>query len=143
MTLAFKSLTLLTLLSAYPAYCLLTLLAHALPVCLFVSVCLSLSLFSQHLQFFSYGDWPPLLVKGCFIAHDSWLPWKRISMYFCQNISILRNFLREHFLKLNLLQLSKSMFCKNVAYLAVARGCSTWIHSLATAKRATFLQNIL
>merc|ERR1711942_418986 len=64
-------------------------------------------------------------------------------MYFCLNINILRNFLREHFFKLNLLQLSHSMFCKNVARLAVARGCHTWIRSLATAKRATFLQNIL
>ena len=35
------------------------------------------------------------------------------------------------------------MFCKNVAHLAVARGCHTWIRSLATGKRATFLQNIL
>ena len=35
------------------------------------------------------------------------------------------------------------MFCKNVARLAVAKGCHTWIRSLATAKRATFLQNIL
>ena len=55
----------------------------------------------------------------------------------------MRNFLREHFSKLNLLQLSHSMFCKNVARLAVARGCHTWIRSLATAKQAIFLQNIL
>ena len=51
--------------------------------------------------------------------------------------------MREHCLKSNLLQLSHSMFCKNVARLAVARGCHTWIRSLATAKQATFLQNIL
>ena len=55
----------------------------------------------------------------------------------------MRDFFREHCLKKNLLQLSHSMFCKNVARLAVARGCHTWIGSLATAKRATFLQNIL
>ena len=42
-----------------------------------------------------------------------------------------------------MLQLSHSMFCKNVARLAVARGCHTWIRSLATTKRAIFLQNIL
>ena len=41
------------------------------------------------------------------------------------------------------IQLSHSMFCKNVARLAVARGCHTWIRSLATAKQAIFLQNIL
>ena len=35
------------------------------------------------------------------------------------------------------------MFCKNIACLAVARGCHTWIRSLATAKQAIFLQNIL
>ena len=70
-------------------------------------------------------------IKGCFIAHGCWLP--------C--INILRHFLREHSLELNLLQLSHSMFCKNVACLAVARGCHTWIRSLATAKQATFLQN--
>ena len=35
------------------------------------------------------------------------------------------------------------MFCKNVAPLVVTRGCHTWIHSLATAKQAIFLQNIL
>ena len=51
--------------------------------------------------------------------------------------------MREHCLKSNLLQLSHSMFCKNVARLAVARGCHTWIRSLATAKQATFLQKIL
>ena len=53
------------------------------------------------------------------------------------------NFLMEHFLKLNLLQLSHSMFCKNFANLAVAGGCHTWIRSLAMGKRAIFLQNIL
>ena len=35
------------------------------------------------------------------------------------------------------------MFCKNVARLVVARGCHTWIRSLAMAKQAIFLQNIL
>ena len=35
------------------------------------------------------------------------------------------------------------MFCKNVARLTVARGCNTQMRSLATAKQATFLQNIL
>ena len=35
------------------------------------------------------------------------------------------------------------MFCKNVARLAVARGCHIWIRSLATAKQAIFLENIL
>ena len=57
--------------------------------------------------------------------------------------AILTDIIREHCSKLNLLQLSHSMFCKNVARLAVARGCHTWIRSLATAKRAIFLQNIL
>ena len=71
------------------------------------------------------------------------MPWKHISMYSRQNINTLRNFLRDHCLKLNLLQLSHSMFCKNVARLAVAKGCHTWIRSLTTAKRAIFLQNIL
>ena len=42
-----------------------------------------------------------------------------------------------------MLQLFDSMFCKNVARLAVARGCHTWIRSLATAKQAIFLQNII
>ena len=37
------------------------------------------------------------------------------------DINILRNFLREHCLKSNLLQLSHNKFCKNVARLAVAR----------------------
>ena len=55
----------------------------------------------------------------------------------------MRDFFREHCLKSNLLQLSHSMFGKNVARLAVAMGCHTWIRSLATAKRAIFLQNIL
>ena len=78
----------------------------------------------------------------------------------------MRNFLREHYLKLNLLQLSHNMFCKNIARLAVARErIHVWqplatakshcimlksirklIHvwqPIATAKRATFLQNIL
>ena len=83
------------------------------------------------------------LIKEWFIPHDIWLPWKHISIYSRQNINILRDFLREHCLKLNLLQFSHSMFCKNVARLAVARGCHTWIRSPATAKRAIFLQNIL
>ena len=61
------------------------------------------------------------LIKGCFIPHDSWLPWKHISMYSRKNINILRNFFREHCLKSNLQQLSHSMFCKNIARLAVAR----------------------
>ena len=42
----------------------------------------------------------------------------------------------EHCLKLDLLQLSYNMLCKNVTRLVVARGCHTWIRSLATAKRA-------
>ena len=52
-------------------------------------------------------------------------------------------FFSENCLRLNLLQLSHSMFCKNVACLAVAMGCHTWIHSLAMAKQAIFLKNIL
>ena len=59
------------------------------------------------------------------------------------NINILTDMAKEHCLESNLLQLSHSMFCKNIARLAVARGCHTWIRSLATAKRAIFLQNIL
>ena len=51
--------------------------------------------------------------------------------------------MREHCSKSNLLQLSYNMFCKNVARLAVAREHHTWIRSIATAKRAIFLQNIL
>ena len=82
------------------------------------------------------------LIKEWFIPHDIWLPWKHISMYSRQNINILRNFLREHCLKLNLLQLSHNMFCKNIACLAVARERIYVWQPLATAKRATFLQNI-
>ena len=37
------------------------------------------------------------------------------------NINILTDTIREYCLKLNLLQLSHSMFCKNIACLAVAR----------------------
>ena len=55
----------------------------------------------------------------------------------------MRNFLREHCLKLNLLQLSHNMFCKNIARLAVARERIHVWQPLATAKQATFLQNIL
>ena len=42
-----------------------------------------------------------------------------------QNINILTNIIREHCSELNLLQLSHSMFCKNIAHLAVARGHHT------------------
>ena len=83
------------------------------------------------------------LIKGCFIPHDSWLPWKHISMYSRKNINILRNFFREHCLKSNLQQLSSSMFCKNVARFAIARECIHVWQPLATAKQATYLQNIL
>ena len=55
----------------------------------------------------------------------------------------MRNLLRDYFSKPNLPHFSHSIFCKNVARLAVARGWHTWIRSLATAKQATFLQNIL
>ena len=91
------------------------------------------------------GEWylEYRLIKGCFITHDSWLPWKHISMYSRKNINILRNFFREHCLKSNLQQLSHSMFCKNIACLAVARERNYVWRPLATAKRATFLQNIL
>ena len=60
-----------------------------------------------------------------------------------QLINILRDLFKEHCLKLNLLQVFHSMFCKNVARLVVAMGCHTWICSLAMAKRVIFLQNIL
>ena len=80
------------------------------------------------------------LIRWCFIAFESWLTWKRIFILKNQHLRIL---LKEHCSKLNLLQHFHSMFCKNVAHLMVARGCHIWIHSLATAKRATFLQNIL
>ena len=68
------------------------------------------------------GEWylEYRLIKWCFIPHDSWLPWKHFSMYSHKNINILRNFFREHYLKSNLQQLSHSMFCKNIARLAVA-----------------------
>ena len=53
-------------------------------------------------------------------------------------------FIKEHCLKSNLLQLSHNMFCKNVARLAVAREPNyVWQPYNATAKRATFSQNIL
>ena len=42
-----------------------------------------------------------------------------------QNINILTNIIREHCSELNLLKLSHSMFCKNIARLAVARGHHT------------------
>ena len=83
------------------------------------------------------------LIKKWYISHDIWLPWKHISIYSCQIINILRNFLREQCLKLNLLQLSNNMFCKNIACLAIARECIYVWQPLATAERATFLQNIL
>ena len=38
---------------------------------------------------------------------------------FSLNINILRDFLKEHCLNLNLLQLSHSMFCKNIARLTL------------------------
>ena len=40
---------------------------------------------------------------------------------FLQQYQYFEKYLREHCLKLNLLQLSHSMFCKNIARLAVAR----------------------
>ena len=46
-------------------------------------------------------------------------------------ILILKDLFREHCLKLDLLQLSQSMFCKNGARLAVARGCHTWIRQMS------------
>ena len=61
------------------------------------------------------------LIKEWFIPHDIRLLWKHISMYSRQNINTLRNFLREHCLELNLLQLSHNMFCKNITCLVVAR----------------------
>ena len=52
----------------------------------------------------------------------------------------LQDILWESCLKLNFEQLSHSMFCKNIASLAVAmETCDPWI----LAKRAIFLQNIL
>ena len=53
-------------------------------------------------------------------------------VHVAENINNLRDFLREHCLKSNLQQLSYNMFCKNVARLAVAMGCHTWIRSIAT-----------
>ena len=44
-----------------------------------------------------------------------------LSIYHSENINILIDIIREHCSKLNLLQLSHSMFCKNIASLAVAR----------------------
>ena len=66
-----------------------------------------------------------------------------ISIYSRININILRKFSNDHCLKSNLQQLSYYMFCKNIARLAVAKGCHTWIRSLAVAKQAIFLKNIL
>ena len=39
----------------------------------------------------------------------------------CLNINIFTNVMREHRSELDLQQLSHSMFCKNIASLAVAR----------------------
>ena len=83
------------------------------------------------------------LTKGCFIDDGCWLLWKHISMFSRENNNILRNFLREHCLKSNLQQLSHSMFCKNIARLAVARERNYVWRPLATAERAIFSQNIL
>ena len=44
-----------------------------------------------------------------------------LNIYNCQNINILTDMIREHSSGLNLQQLSHSMFCKNIARLAVAR----------------------
>ena len=44
-----------------------------------------------------------------------------ISMYSRLNMNIFKKLLTEHCLKSNLLQLSRNMFCKDVARLAVAR----------------------
>ena len=69
-----------------------------------------------------------------------WLLWKQISMYSYNNINILRNLLKE----LNYIATtSPNMFGNNIACLAIAWGCHTWMHSSATAKQAIFLQNIL
>ena len=46
----------------------------------------------------------------------------------CLNINIFTHVMREHCSKLDLQQLSHSMFCKNIARLAVARE-----HHLAVA----------
>ena len=46
-----------------------------------------------------------------------------------KNIDILKNIIREHCSELDLLQLSHSMSCKNIARLAVARE-----HHLAVAR---------
>ena len=83
------------------------------------------------------------LTKGCFIDDGRRLPWKHIFLYSRQNVDILKNFLKEHCLKSNLLQLSHNMFCKNVARLAIARERIHVWQPPATAKRAIFLQNIL
>ena len=74
--------------------------------------------------------------------------WKLVAMemqfyLFSLKYQCFENFFKEHFSKLNFLQLSHIMFCNNVAHLAVARGCHIWIRSLATAKQGTFLKNIL
>ena len=55
----------------------------------------------------------------------------------------MRNFFREHCLKWNLLILCHNIFWKNIVRLAVAREHIHVWQPLATAKRATFLQNIL
>ena len=43
------------------------------------------------------------------------------SIYYCQDIIILTEMIREHCSELDLLQLSHSIFFKNIARLAVAR----------------------
>ena len=43
------------------------------------------------------------------------------NIYNCLNVKILTDIVSEHCLELNLLQLSHSMFCKNIAHLAAAR----------------------
>ena len=52
-----------------------------------------------------------------------------LSIHNCQNINILTDIIREHCSELNLLQLSHSMSCKNIARLPVARE-----HHLAVAR---------
>ena len=40
------------------------------------------------------------LIKGCLIPHDSWLPWKHMSMYSRLSINILRDFFQGTLLKI-------------------------------------------
>ena len=49
-----------------------------------------------------------------------------LNIYNCQNINILTDIIRKRCSGLNLQQLSHSMFCKDIARLAIAREHHTW-----------------